>query len=57
MITKLDLSKENLLAFKLSGEIHDEGIKVFTTDLKAALEEYEKVRLYLEFEGKEIFFA
>lgn len=50
MITKLDLSKGNLLAFKLSGEIHDEGIKIFTTDLKAALEEYDKVRLYLEFE-------
>src|SRR5499427_8355438 len=49
MIEQLPQSSENVLAFKLSGKLHDEDYKRFTPVIDAALAKHPKVRLLAVF--------
>ena len=49
MIETLPTSSDNVLAFKLSGKLHDEDYKTFVPAIDAALTKHAKVRLLAQF--------
>ncbi len=49
MIETLPTSADNILAFKLSGKLHDEDYKTFVPAIDAALTKHPKVRLLAQF--------
>ncbi len=49
MIETLPTSSDNILAFKLSGKLHDEDYKTFVPAIDAALTKHPKVRLLAQF--------
>ena len=49
MIEILPTSSDNVLAFKLSGKLHDEDYKTFVPAIDAALTKHPKVRLLAQF--------
>jgi hypothetical protein len=51
MIQQLPESSEKVLAFKMSGKLHDEDYKKFVPLVDAALEKQGKVRLLAQFEN------
>jgi hypothetical protein len=49
MIEKLPHSAGNILAFKMTGKLHDEDYKQFVPIVEMAIQAYGKVRLLAEF--------
>jgi hypothetical protein len=49
MIETLPTPADNILAFKLSGKLHDEDYKTFVPAIDAALQKHPKVRLLAQF--------
>ena len=50
MIEQLQTNSDNIIAFKLSGKLHDEDYKVFVPAVEAAVSVHGKVRLLAQFE-------
>jgi len=49
MITEIESSDSNILAFQLSGKLHDDDYKVFVPIVERAVEAHGKVRLLSQF--------
>jgi len=49
MIEQLSAPSDNVLAFKLSGKLHDEDYKTFVPAVDAAIQKVGKVRLLAQF--------
>lgn len=49
MIERLESSDDKILAFRMSGKLHDEDYRTFEPAVEAAVEQYGKVRLLAEF--------
>lgn len=50
MIEQLQTDSRNVIAFKLSGTLHDEDYKVFVPAVEAAIAAHGKLRLLAQFE-------
>lgn len=50
MVTPLPQTKNNLLAFKLSGKLQDEDYRAFVPVVEAAIKNHGKVRMLAQFE-------
>lgn len=51
MIEKLQPEKENVIAFRLTGKLHDEDYKSFVPEVEALIAREGKIRLLLQLEN------
>ncbi|HEC19057.1 MAG TPA: STAS/SEC14 domain-containing protein [Gammaproteobacteria bacterium] len=51
MIEKLQPEKENVIAFRLTGKLHDEDYKAFVPEVEALIAREGKIRLLLQLEN------
>ncbi|REJ85682.1 MAG: STAS/SEC14 domain-containing protein [Planctomycetota bacterium] len=49
MIERLDSRQDNVLAFRMSGKLHDDDYKTFVPAVEAAVKQHGKIRLLAQF--------